>query len=86
MNINEIKQAALVFTSQNKQELSDKIKKLKDQGIPFPECVVFTQYNQQISLLEAKNLTLELAAWTDEEKAEIKGYISLMMSEFEEED
>lgn len=86
MTINEIKQAALVFTSQNKQELSDKIKKLKDQGIPFLGCVVFTQYSQQISLLEAKNLTLELDAWTDEEKAEIKGYISLMMSEFEKED
>lgn len=86
MNINEIKEAALAFTAQNRQDLSDKIKELKDQGIPFSGCVVFTQYSQRISLLEARDLTLELDAWTEKEKTEIKGYINLMMSEFEEEE
>lgn len=86
MNINEIKEAALTCRVLNRQELSKKIRELKDSGLSYLGCFAFTQHNQQISTLEAKNLTLELDAFTDEEKAEYNGYHNLMMDDFKEED
>lgn len=85
MTINEIKEAALTFTAQNKQELSQKIKTLKENGIPFSGCVVFLQYNQQISLSEARKQTLELDIWTREEKDSIHESYLIMMSDFQNE-
>lgn len=76
MTINEIKKAALAFTAQNKQELSQKIKTLKEDGIPFLGCVAFLQYNQQISLSEARKQTLELDIWTRERKTQSMNLIS----------
>ncbi|SDJ31192.1 hypothetical protein [Chryseobacterium jejuense] len=86
MNINEIKEIALTSKPLKKKELSDKIRELKDSGISFLGCFAFTQHNQQISTLEAKNLTLELDAFTDKEKTEYNGYHNLMMEDFKEED
>lgn len=86
MNINEIKEAALTCGVLNQQELTKKIRELKDSGLSYLGCFAFTQHNQQISTLEAKNLTLELDAFTDEEKAEYNGFHNLMMDDFKEED
>lgn len=86
MTIAQIKEAALACGVLNQQELSKKIRKLKDNGISYLGCFAFTQHNQQISTLEARNLTLELDAFTDEEKAEYNGYYNLMMAEFEEDE
>ena len=86
MTIAEIKKAALSSKILNKQELSDKIRELKDSGVSYLGCFAFTQHNQQISTLEAKNLTLELEAFTDEEKAEDNGYHNLMLEDFKEEE
>lgn len=84
MTIAEIKEAALTCGILNQQELSKKIRALKDSGVSYLGCFAFTQHNQQISTLEAKNLTLELDAFTEEEKAEYDGYHNLMMDEFKE--
>ncbi|UHO39270.1 hypothetical protein H5J24_03880 [Chryseobacterium capnotolerans] len=86
MTITEIKEAALTCGVLNQQELSKKIRELKDSGISYLGCFTFTQHNQQISTLEAKNLTLKLDAFTEKEKAEYNGYHNLMMDEFKEED
>lgn len=86
MTITEIKEAALTCGVLNQQELSKKIRELKDSGISYLGCFAFTQHNQQISTLEAKNLTLKLDAFTEKEKAEYNGYHNLMMDEFKEED
>lgn len=86
MTITEIKEAALTCGVLNQQELSKKIRALKDSGISYLGCFAFTQHNQQVSTLEAKNLTLELDAFTDEEKAEYNGYHHLMMEDFKEEE
>lgn len=84
MTIAEIKETALTCRVLNQQELSKKIRELKDSGISFLGCFAFTQHNQQISTLEARNLTLELDAFTDQEKAEYNGYRHLMMEDFKE--
>ncbi|WP_347216490.1 hypothetical protein [Chryseobacterium sp.] len=84
MTIAEIKEAALTCGVLNQQELSKKIRELKDNGISYLGCFAFTQHNQHISTLEAKNLTLELNAFTEEEKAEYNGYHNLMMDDFKE--
>lgn len=68
MTITEIKEAALTCGVLNQQELSKKIRELKDSGISYLGCFAFTQHNQQISTLEAKNLTLKLDAFTEKEK------------------
>lgn len=85
MTIAEIKEAALTCGVLNQQELSKKIRALKDSGVSYLGCFAFTQHNQQISTLKAKNLTLKLDAFTDEEKAEFNGYYNLMMEDFKEE-
>lgn len=84
MTIAEIKEAALTCGVLNQHELSDKIRALKDNGVSYLGCFAFTQHNQQIPTLEARNLTLELDAFTDEEKAEYNGYHNVMMAEFKE--
>lgn len=86
MTINEIKEAAIACGILNQQELSHKIRELKDNGISYLGCFAFTQHNQQISALEARNMTLQLDAFTDEEKAEYTGYYNLMMDDFKEEE
>ncbi|MDN3691810.1 hypothetical protein QWZ06_05870 [Chryseobacterium tructae] len=86
MTIDEIKETAIACGVLNQQELNHKIRALKDSGISYLGCFAFTQYNQQVSTLEAKNLTLELDAFTDEEKAEYTGHYNLMMEDFKEED
>lgn len=84
MTINEIKIAAHIFKANNIQELSDKIRELKDNGLSFLGCIAFVQHNQGISLLEARKKTLELNAWTEDEKAEYIACYNLMMSEFQD--
>lgn len=86
MTIAEIKEAALTCGILNQQELSKKIRELKDSGLSYLGCFAFTQHNQQISLSEAQKLTLELDAFTNEEKAQYNGYHNLMMEDFKEED
>ncbi|MEJ5105719.1 hypothetical protein [Chryseobacterium sp. MYb328] len=84
MTIAEIKEAALSCGVLNQQELSKKIRELKDGGISYLGCFAFTQHNQRIFTLEAKNLTLELDAFTEEEKAEYNEYHNFMMDDFKE--
>ncbi|MBP2616327.1 hypothetical protein [Chryseobacterium jejuense] len=86
MTIPEIKEAALTCGVLSQQELSNKIRELKDSGVSCLGCFAFTQHNQQISTLEAKNLTLELDAFTEEERAEYNGYYNLMMDDFKEDE
>jgi len=84
MTINEIKEAALAFKANNTQELSDKMRELKDNSLSFIGCIAFVQYNQRLSLLEARKKTLELDTWTVDEKAEYIASYNLMMSEFQD--
>lgn len=86
MTIAEIKEAAITCGFLSQQELGNKIRALKDSGVSYLGCFAFTQHNQQISTLEAKNLTLELDAFTDKEKAEYNRYHNLMMEDFKEEE
>ncbi|REC49519.1 hypothetical protein [Chryseobacterium pennipullorum] len=86
MNINEIKESALAFKAGNKHELSLKIKELKDLDIPFSGCVAFLQYNQKISLSEARKQALDLNIWTQEERDSIHGSYLMMLSEFQEDE
>ncbi|NDV57189.1 hypothetical protein [Bacteroides sp. 519] len=84
MNIEEIKKEALEFKAQNITELSDKVFELKNKGVSFLGCVAFVQTNQQLSLAEARKMTLGLECWSSEDKARIDCSYRLMLSEFEE--
>ncbi|WP_250255815.1 hypothetical protein [Chryseobacterium sp. Marseille-Q3244] len=86
MTINEIKEAAIACKTLNQQELSDKIKELKDNEVSFLGCFAFTQHNQQISLSESIEMTLKLDVFTEEEKTQINGYLNLAWEDFKEDE
>ncbi|WP_337085149.1 hypothetical protein [Elizabethkingia anophelis] len=86
MEIDEIKREALEFKAYNIKELSTKILELKNQGVSFLGCVAFVQTNQNLTLSEARTMTLNLESWTDNDKKEIDFYQRLMLSEFNEEE
>lgn len=85
MKLDEIKQEALTFRSQNMEELTDKMKELKGKGVPFTGLVFFMQHHQQISLSEARKQTTDLEIWTEKEKNDIREAYELMMSDSKEE-
>ncbi len=62
-----------------------KITELKKKGVSFLGCVAFVQLNKKLSLKDARELTLELDAYTKNEKKAINKMNNLMQSEFEEE-
>jgi hypothetical protein len=72
-------------TAMDIPSLEKKVNELKNNGFSFLACVAFVQKDQGISLKEAKDLTLTLNAYNDNEKNQIQGSINLMLSEFEEE-
>ncbi|WP_292010990.1 hypothetical protein [Chryseobacterium sp.] len=84
MTLDDIKLEALQFKAQNNQELCNKIIELKNKKVSFLGCIYFIQHNQQVSLAEARKLTLELEVWSPEEKNNIETYHQLMISEFKE--
>ena len=84
MNLNEIKKEALEFKGLTMQMLSIKVSELKVKGVGFLGCVAFVQTNQQLSLSEARKMTLKLDCWSEEERKNIDFHNQLMMSEFDE--
>lgn len=84
MKLDEIRQAAVAIEFLSIAALSDKIMELKDKGVPFLGCVAFVQANQQLTLSEARTMTLSLDCWTEKEKEAIHLQHRLMMSEYEE--
>jgi len=85
MKIEDIKKEAAKQKYETAEQLSVKVAALKNNGLSFLGCVAFVQANQNISLQKAKELTMELDAYNEEEKERIEGFYRLMLSEFEEE-
>lgn len=85
MELKEIKQKALELKTLNRIELNKNVSELKNAGVSFLGCVAFVQFNQNISLFEARKETLELDCWTKKDKEEIDFYNNQMLSEFEDE-
>lgn len=85
MNLEAIKKEALENEFLDLETLAQKVQELKNSGISFLACIAFVQFNQRISLAEARKLTLELAVYSDIEKKKIDDMNRLMYSEFEEE-
>jgi len=86
MNLDEIKKEAIQFECNDLQSLSLKISELKNKGVAFLGCVAFVQVNQKISLKEARELTIKLEAYNDDEKRKIEEMNDVMLSEFKEEE
>ena len=86
MELYEIKKEALEFKANNVKELSNKILELKNKGVSFLGCVAFVQANQNLTLSQARTMTINLESWTDKDKKEIDFYHGLMISEFEDEE
>lgn len=86
MKLDEIKQAAIATEFHSIEALSNKILELKNKGVPFLGCVAFVQANQQLTLSEARTMTLSLDCWTEKEKEGINLRYRLIMSEFEEDE
>lgn len=86
MNLDEIKKEAAQCKCDDIPSLSSKITELKNKGVSFLGCVAFVQVNQQITLKEARELTVKLDAYNEEEKKRIDEAYQLMLSEFKEEE
>ncbi len=86
MTLEEIKKEATQCKCDDIPSLSSKIKELKNKGVAFLGCVAFVQVNQQITLKEARELTVKLDAYTEDEKKRIDEAYQLMLSEFKEEE
>lgn len=86
MTLEDIKKEAAQYKYGDVQSLSLKITELKNKGVSFLGCVAFVQVNQNISLKEARELTLKLDSYTNEEKERIDYFHKLMLSEFNEEE
>jgi intein-encoded DNA endonuclease-like protein len=86
MELNEINREALEFGTQDIQELSNKILELKNKGVSFLGCVAFVQTSQKLTLSEAREMTLKLDCWTENDRNSTDFYHKLMMSEFDEEE
>ena len=86
MKLDEIKQEAIAAKFHSIEALSDKIGELKNKGVPFLGCVAFVQANQNLTLSEARTMTLSLDCWTEKEMEAISLRYRLMMSEYEEEE
>lgn len=85
MNLDEIKTEAVECEFKDLKSLSTKIIELKNKGVSFLGCVAFVKINKNISLKEAQILTLQLDAYSEEEKRKIDDMTQLMLSEFKEE-
>ena len=86
MTLEEIKKEAARCKCDDISSLSSKITALKNIGVTFLGCVSFVQVNQQITLKEAQKLTLQLEAYTKDEKRKIEEVIDVMLSELNEEE
>ncbi|WP_378174038.1 hypothetical protein [Aquimarina sp. SS2-1] len=86
MELEEIKKEAAQYQFEDVKSLSIKVAELKNKGISFLGCVAFVQVNQKISLKEAQELTLQLEAYTKDEKRKIQEGIDVMLSDFKEEE
>ena len=86
MNLEDIKKEAAQYKYDDLQSLSLKISELKNKGVAFLGCVAFVQVNQGISLKEARELTVKLDAYNEDEKKQIDASYQLMLSEFKEEE
>ncbi len=86
MTLEQIKKEATQCKCDDIPSLSSKIKELKNKGVAFLGCVAFIQVNQNISLKEAQKLTLQLEAYTKDEKRKIEEGIDVMLSDFKEEE
>ncbi|MDH7447610.1 hypothetical protein [Aquimarina sp. 2201CG14-23] len=86
MNLEEIKKEAKRCKCDDIPSLSLKITELKNKGVSFLGCVAFVQVNQKISLKEAQELTVQLEAYTKDEKRKIEEGIDVMLSDFKEEE
>ncbi|MEW7280383.1 hypothetical protein ABW636_17465 [Aquimarina sp. 2201CG1-2-11] len=86
MTLEEIKKEAMQCKCDDIPSLSSKITELKNNGVTFLGCVAFVQVNQQITLKEAQKLTLQLEAYTKDEKRKIEEGIDVMLSDFKEEE
>lgn len=84
MKVEEIKEEAKKYTFSDLKGLTNKVKNLKHEGLGFLGCVTFVQYNQEISLLKARELLLKLEVYSEDEKARIDTMHKLMLSEFQE--
>lgn len=85
MNLEELKNEATSFKLHDFKSLSKKISELKGKGVSFLGCVAFVQIIKDISLKEARELTLTLDSYNDSERKVIDDMNKLMLSEFEEE-
>ncbi|WP_298544974.1 hypothetical protein [uncultured Aquimarina sp.] len=86
MKLEEIKKEAKRCKCGDIPSLSSKITELKNKGVSFLGCVAFVQVNQKISLKEAQELTLQLQAYSKDEKRRIEEGIDIMLSDFKEEE
>ncbi|EZH73426.1 hypothetical protein ATO12_15920 [Aquimarina atlantica] len=86
MKLEDIKKEAAQYKYNDISSLSSKIREFKNKGVSFLGCVAFVQVNQEISLNEARELTVKLDAYNEDEKKRIDAAYQLMLSEFKEEE
>lgn len=86
MTLEEIKSEALNFVPKDVNALRNKVMELKAKGVSFLGCVAFVQANQHLSLPDARQQTLDLDVWTDNEQHQIDLYHNLMMRELDDPD
>lgn len=85
MKIEDIKKEAAAYRFKDVKSLSEKVSELKNEGVSFLGCVAFVQTNQNIPLNKARELTVSLDSYNEEEKERLEAAYQLMLSEFEEE-
>ncbi|GAA0718324.1 hypothetical protein GCM10009430_16280 [Aquimarina litoralis] len=86
MNLEDIKKEAAAYRYKDVKSLSEKVTELKNKGVSFLGCVAFVQTNQNIPLDKARELTVSLDTYNEEEKERIEAAYQLMLSEFKEEE
>ncbi|MBT1686839.1 hypothetical protein [Dawidia soli] len=86
MTLEEIKSEALNFVPKDVNALRNKVMELRTRGVSFLGCVAFVQANQNLSLSDARQQTLDLDVWTDDEQHKIDLYHNLMMRELDDPD
>ncbi|MBW1294157.1 hypothetical protein [Aquimarina litoralis] len=86
MKIEDIKKEAAAYRYKDVKSLSEKVSELKNKGVSFLGCIAFVQTNQNIPLDKARELTMSLDAYNEEEKKRIDTAFQLMLSELQEEE
>ena len=66
--MDEIKRLAETDKIDSPRHLENKLLELKAKGYGILECIIYIRFNQECSLINAKSIVINSAAWIDQKE------------------